>query len=449
MKLDVADGGGSLGAEGDVGLAPVAGRLSVRMQEARLRTAARYLANIVNGEMDGSSEVSAVLEFAAAEPAMKVVLRDIAIRGKDIALHGPKGSGADFELAELQLDDGVIDLTERNITLGRLVLNGPRATVRRLSDGEINWMQVVRAKPAGGPAGGKPSAADTSVPSWKVVVKDIGIERGDLRLEDLAVDPNVRLRASDISGSVHNVVSDGSERAEITLKTRFGSGGTLAVTGGARARPLASDLRLDARSLDVSAVRPYLAQYLNATLARAELSGRGRVTVDKASDEAPMRMEYKGSTRLGNLHLLDASGESDLLKWQVLDLEQIDAKLGEGSSASHGRQDRAVGLLRASHRLRPGPVESGRRLQARRCTSRARRHGRCSSEAGRIIGVPAEGRTLGAGRSRCGWQCSAGQGGVRPHRDGHASRDTRAFDATTGDPHRADGVHARQRQFHR
>ena len=330
VKLDVADGGGSLGAEGDVGLAPVAGRFSVRMQEARLRTAARYLANIVNGEMDGSSEVSAVLEFAAAEPAMKVVLRDIAIRGKDIALHGPKGSGADFELAELQLDDGVIDLTERNITLGRLVLNGPRATVRRLSDGEINWMQVVRAKPAGEPAGGKPNAADTSVPSWKVVVKDIGIERGDLRLEDLAVDPNVRLRASDISGSVHNVVSDGSERAEITLKTRFGSGGTLAVTGGARAKPLASDLRLDARSLDVSAVRPYLAQYLNATLARAELSGRGRVTVDKASDEAPMRMEYKGSTRLGNLHLLDASGESDLLKWQVLDLEQIDAKLGEG-----------------------------------------------------------------------------------------------------------------------
>ena len=87
VKLDVADGGGSLGAEGDVGLAPVAGRLSVRMQEARLRTAARYLANIVNGEMDGSSDVSAVLEFAAAEPAMKAVLRDIAIRGKDISLH--------------------------------------------------------------------------------------------------------------------------------------------------------------------------------------------------------------------------------------------------------------------------------------------------------------------------------------------------------------------------
>ncbi len=86
---------------------------------------------------------------------MKVVLRDISIHGKDISLRGPKGSGADFELGGLQLDDGVIDLTERNITLGKLALDAPRATVRRLSSGEINWMQVMRAAPAGDPTSGR------------------------------------------------------------------------------------------------------------------------------------------------------------------------------------------------------------------------------------------------------------------------------------------------------
>jgi uncharacterized protein involved in outer membrane biogenesis len=329
VKLDVADGGGSLSAEGDVGLAPIAGRLAVRMQDARLRAPARYLAHIVNGTLDGSSDVSAVLEFAAAEPAMNVLLREISIRGKDISLRGPKGSGADFELAGLQLDDGAIDLTGRTIRLGKVALDAPRATVRRLSDGQINWMQVMRAAPAGESAGTTPTSAGAPAPSWKVVVKEVTVERGDLRLEDLAVDPNVRLRASAISGTVHNVVGDGSERAEIALQTRFGSGGTLSVGGGARLKPLESDLRLDARSLDVSAVRPYLAQYLSATLARAELSARGRVTVDKMSDQAPMRLAYKGGARLGNLHLLDARGENDLLKWQVLDLDQIDARLGD------------------------------------------------------------------------------------------------------------------------
>jgi hypothetical protein len=109
----------------------------------------------------------------------------------------------------------------------------------------------------------------------------------DLRLEDLAVDPNVRLRASAIAGSLHNVVGDGSERAEIALRTRFGSGGTLSINGGARIKPLASDLQLDARSLDVSAVRPYLAH--TSTRRSRRIVGRS-VTVGKASDEAPMRL---------------------------------------------------------------------------------------------------------------------------------------------------------------
>ena len=398
VKHDIADGGGSLSAEGDIGLAPLAGRLAIAAHDVRLRTAARYLAHVVNGTLDGSSDVSAVLEFAAAEPAMKVALRDIAIRGKDISLRGPKGSGADFELTGLQLDDGAIDLTGRMITLGKIALDAPRATVRRLPDGEINWMQVMRAAPTGEAPGVKPNVADAPTPSWTVVAKEVTVERGDLRLEDLAVDPNVRLRASAISGSLHNVVGDGSERAEIALQTRFGSGGTLSVNGGVRIKPLASDLRLDARSLDVSAIRPYLAQYLNATLARAELSGRGRVTVDKASNEAPVRTAYKGGARLGNLHLLDASGENDLLKWQVLDLDQIDARLGDGPPQVTVGKSRAVGLLCASHRVRTGSCESGRRFQARRCDLRARCQGHGRAETCGVIGGT-EGRAHGADRS--------------------------------------------------
>ncbi len=50
----------------------------------------------------------------------------------------------------------------------------------------------------------------------------------------------------------------------------------------------------------------------------------------QAAADAPLKVAYKGNARLANLHLLDARGENDLLKWQVLDLEQIDAKIGEG-----------------------------------------------------------------------------------------------------------------------
>ena len=152
LKFDVAEGGGTASLDGDVGLAPLGGRLALAMRGARLRAPARYLANVVNGTLDGSSDVDGVLEFAAAEPAFNVALRDLSVRGKDISLRGPKGIGADFDLAGLTIDGATIDLTGRRITFDKLSLDAPRTTLRRLPDGEINWLQVLHAKPRQRPA---------------------------------------------------------------------------------------------------------------------------------------------------------------------------------------------------------------------------------------------------------------------------------------------------------
>jgi hypothetical protein len=77
-------------------------------------------------------------------------------------------------------------------------------------------------------------------------------------------------------------------------------------------------------------VRPASLQFERG-LARAELSARGSVSVSQPpGEEAPLAVGYRGNARLTNLHVLDARGESDLLDWQVLELSQIAARLGQG-----------------------------------------------------------------------------------------------------------------------
>ena len=326
---DIADDAGSVKLDGEVGLVPVGGRLALAAQNVKMRTAARYLAHVVNATLDGSSDVNAILEFAAADPAMKIALREIAMRSKDIRVRGPAGSGASFDIDAMSIDGAELDLTARQMTVARLSVDGPRAMVRRMADGQINWLTVFRAKPGAPPGTTEKHDDAAAAQPWKVLLKEAAITRGDLQFEDQSVDPNVKLRAAAITGTVSNVVSDGTQRAEIALRTRFGSGGTLAVNGGARWNPVASDLRVDARSLDIAVVRPYLAARLNAVLANALLSARGNAAVSQAATGAPLKVAYKGNARLANLHVLDARGEDDLLKWQVLDLEQIDAKGGE------------------------------------------------------------------------------------------------------------------------
>ncbi|MGZ8981843.1 MAG: DUF748 domain-containing protein, partial [Burkholderiaceae bacterium] len=329
ISADIKDNG-SFSLDGDLGLAPLGGRLQYAARDVRLVAATRYLASVLNGTLDGSSNIDGVLDLGTTDAGMQIALRDIGIAGKDIKLRGPAASGAALDIRSLQLSGGTLDLTGRTVTVDKLTVDAPRVVVRRLADGSINWQQVMQAKgPVNeAPASTPPSAATTP---WTFLLKEAEILRGDIVAEDLAIEPAVKLRASALAATVKNIAGDGSQAAEFVARTRFGSGGTLSASGNARWDALAATVRIDARNLDIGALRSYVADGLNATLARAELSGRGTATVAQPSKDAALKFNYKGTARLSNLHLLDGKGESDLLKWQVLDLEGIDVRAGEGA----------------------------------------------------------------------------------------------------------------------
>ncbi len=61
---DIGEAGGSVSLEGEVALAPIAGRLAIAGRDVRMRAPARYLAQVVNATLDGSSDADGVLEFS-------------------------------------------------------------------------------------------------------------------------------------------------------------------------------------------------------------------------------------------------------------------------------------------------------------------------------------------------------------------------------------------------
>ena len=325
LAADIVNNG-SVSLDGEAGLAPLAGQLKYAARNVRLVVAARYLAQLLNGTIDGSSDIDGTLDFARTDDGLRLALRDVAVTGKAIKVRGPAAGGAALDIAALAIADGELDLAGRSVTIGRLTVDAPRAVVRRLADGAINWQQVVSPPAKAAPG----AAAATATAPWKFVLKEAQVAGGDVRFEDFATEPAVRLRASAISATVRNVVGDGSQPMEIAVRTRFGSGGTLSASGSAGWKPLGARLRVDARNLDVAALRPYVASRLNTVIARVELSARGTANVAQAGTGELPRVGYTGDVRLSNLHMLDAAGDKDLLKWQSLDATAVDLKLGEG-----------------------------------------------------------------------------------------------------------------------
>ena len=331
VKLDArVQPQGQIGLSGSLTIAPLAGSLDYRAEAVELRAFAALVARATEATLSGSSSVAGRLEFSQAEGGLQMALRDLRAEGRSLRLRGPARSGAELDIARLTLDGGTLDLAQGSLALGTLTIEAPRVRVDRLADGRIGW--ALLARPASAPSTGRGNTQTAATPPFKVTLDAVRVARGQMRFNDAGVEPAARLQFAQIQGNVRNISIDGSRKADLALQLRSGSGGTLAVNGSARWDRLQTDLRIDARNLDLGAVRGYLNQYLNATLVSGEISSLGRLTLAARPAPQPMQIRYGGSARLSNLHVIDSidGADNDLLKWQSLGVDRMDIALGNG-----------------------------------------------------------------------------------------------------------------------
>ena len=332
VKLDArVQPQGQIGLGGSLTVAPLAGSLDYRAEAVELRAFAALVARATEATLTGSTSVAGRFEFRQAEGGLQMALRDLKAEGRSLRLRGPASSGAELDIARLTLDGGTLDLAQGSLALGTLTIDAPRVRVDRLADGRIGWALLGRPASAASTGRGKAQTA-AATPPFKVTLDTVRVARGQVRFNDAGVEPAARLQFAQIQGNVRNISIDGSRKADLALQLRSGSGGTLAVNGSARWDRLQTDLRIDARNLDLGAVRGYLNQYLNATLVSGEISSLGRLTLAAQPAPQPMQIRYGGSARLSNLHVIDSidGADNDLLKWQSLGVDRMDIALGNG-----------------------------------------------------------------------------------------------------------------------
>ncbi|MEG2153844.1 MAG: DUF748 domain-containing protein [Burkholderiaceae bacterium] len=308
----------SLKLDGEIGVAPLAGRIGFEAQGTQLRTAARYLAQVIDASIDGRSDLSGTLDFAQQPTGFEIALRDLKVAGHGLRVRGPSGSGATLDINTLAIDGGRIDLQERSVEFERVAIDAPRATVTRLANGEIGWLKVIR--PSNTPPGADPEAP------WKIRVGAAELKRGELRLEDLATQPAAKIRLTGLELKAKNLAPGTATRSDLNLRAYLGRGWVVA-GGWISLAPVNSRMWVDARNLNLASLRPYFGQYLNAVVASAEASARGNFEFALPTD-APPRFGYSGNARLSNLHVLDADGETDLLRWQALEVDKIRLRSG-------------------------------------------------------------------------------------------------------------------------
>ncbi|MEC5163212.1 MULTISPECIES: DUF748 domain-containing protein [unclassified Janthinobacterium] len=234
------------------------------------------------------------------------------------------GPGDVVGAQRIGLENASVDAAARTVAADALRLAGLQGEVRRDARGAFNVQQL--SGRVGGPA--KAAAADKAAPAWLLALKQFAVSDGALAYTDGAVKPAVKLRADDLNLTLDDISSRFDRPLKVTLRTQLNKTGKLSIDGSIAPQFKSYDLAIDAQNLQVPALQPYFADYLNVTLASGQASGKGTLLLVPADAGKETATTYRGMLRLANFRMLDKETAADFLKWRALDVNGINLSLG-------------------------------------------------------------------------------------------------------------------------
>ncbi len=323
-----------IGLKGSATASEVQARSSIG--EFELGTLAPYVANVLVPELGGRLRVDLGFVWRAARGEQPMALSvDVPDLQVDALRLGPSRRPL-ASLGTLQVKDTRVDLGERTVTVGKVLVNRLQAGVQRDKSGR--WLAQDWAKPSAA----KPADA-AAPPPWHVTLADVEVDGGNLLLDDRAPTRPVNLAVSQLKLQLQNLQPLANKPPDMPMSLQLrvgpaqaarGEPGRLSVEGALRL-PVAGDgLRVKARvqadRLPLHEFEPYFGDRLNLELLRADASYRG--SVEAALPAAGLALSLAGQVSLDDLRANTLSPAEDLLAWKSLQLRGLALSMAPGKA---------------------------------------------------------------------------------------------------------------------
>jgi uncharacterized protein involved in outer membrane biogenesis len=237
----------------------------------------------------------------------------------------------------LEVTDVQLDPAARAVSVGKVVLRGASAGVRRDADGR--WM-AESWLPSGAPTpAAPPVAAKNATAPWSVALKELKVDGARVAYADRYAPKPVRLDVSDIQLALRNATLAGTQPVPLTVSARFASGqaepGQLRYEGKLAWAPVLAQGQLHLQDFPLHALAPYASDLLNWDLERADASFKGHVRF--ADTPAGPELSVQGDAQLDEVRVLTGAGTDgiqgeELLQWKSLQVPGVVVAVAPGQA---------------------------------------------------------------------------------------------------------------------
>lgn len=278
-------------------------------------------------------------ELSASNRVAAITNTDFSLRNFQLA--EPDGSSDIINLPHFAVTGASVDLETRQAEVDSVSANGAKLFLQRNKNDTINVVEAA-----------KPVETDTNMPGgillllrsvtnavamllnstnqWSATVHDVNVTNCSLRLEDLVNLRPATLDWDDVAFVARNISNVSRSNLTANLSMCWNTNGTIAAEIAASFSPPTADVHLSFSNLDLGTLDPYLEPKLNVFILGSRLGLDGDIHLRTPENELP-QVTFAGDAWLDDFRTVDGVTAQDLLRWNSLRFNGIDANLNPPS----------------------------------------------------------------------------------------------------------------------
>lgn len=316
------DNAEQVSVDGHMGLAPLFIDLTVQANQLPLAVYQPYYQEMVAIKPGGQMDLAARLTidddipFALSEGRAE-------LRALDLPL--PKREG--FKLERLTLDGLGYDLAANTLVLNSVTLEKGSARLSRDSDGVFSFQSANYPVLATSPDASEetsPAPADTNSDPLSYRIGNLSFNDWSFDFKDRLPAEPAHLTLSGVNISASELAAPDKVASPFKLNATLNRTGRINLSGKATIATQDVTINSRLRSLPLNVLAPYIAEQAGLVLVDGRLDARLNTRVSNAPDGLQAR--FSGNIGIDKLYCLDTAHQEDLLKWDSLQVAEIDGR---------------------------------------------------------------------------------------------------------------------------
>ncbi|NVH72446.1 DUF748 domain-containing protein [Paraburkholderia sp. JPY432] len=339
LNTNLKDGGGSLAADGTVGLAAKTASAKLDLKSLKLPPLQPYLDTATSAQvLDGALSATTNIDANWSKSPMALTVADTKLDMQKVKLAARGDKTPVISLAQGNVVVKQVDVAARTADVTSVDATGLAVDAQRLKDGTVNLNALAGSHQQATERTAIHAAkkAQAEGPAWRYKIGELTLKDATAEFTDNMTAQPVKLSFTPVQLKVQQISDDLSRPLPVDLQATLNKKGTLGVKGDVTATPLKLAVKVNANQLDAAAFEPYFGSQLNASLASALLNANGDLSVSQAKS---LKANFRGDMALVAVRMIDKATSDPFAGWGSLALTNLKADYDEhgGTVVDAGR----------------------------------------------------------------------------------------------------------------